>query len=128
MIGAYSKMQRVSLDQEVELWSGIPYNINFYQDFSTQYLDGWRIVETPVSEIIQAIVISPDEIPEHSDVGYPSRGDYLKSQELWDYLEKQEKKNRKREKKYRKKHPKPKNIREAEQNFEHIVDDIMRGI
>lgn len=117
----------LSLDQETSLWDGVPYSISFSQDFSQPYLDNLRIIDIPVSAIIQAIAIQPDVISENSVVSYQSGEDYRKSKEFWEWFEKHEKDERKREKKWRKKHPKLKNQKQAKRNVEQIIDNLMKG-
>ena len=127
VIGLCSKMQTTSWDQEISLWDGVPYDINFSRDFSQLYLDELRITDIPVSAIIQAIVTQPGGSSEHSAASNLSREEYQESQEFCEWFEKYEKDERKREKKWRKKHPEPKSQKEAERYLEYLVDSIMEG-
>lgn len=43
MIGACAKTQTLSLDEEMRLIEGIPYNLDFFQDFSVRQLSGKTI-------------------------------------------------------------------------------------
>ena len=126
MIGRSSKMQTVSLDQEIKLWDGIPYDINFFQDFSALSLEGVQLSSISVSAIIEAIPLLSDEVLEYPVTAYPSGERHRTSTELWESVEKYEKDERKREKKWEKQHPRPKNIKEAERNFDCVVDKLMR--
>lgn len=131
MIGRCSKMQTLFLDQEVNLMGGIPYDIDFFQDFSKLCLDRLRITTIPATTLIEAIYIPPSKaailpagnIPQETDE--PSS--YMRSRMFWQEFEEYEKENRRREKKWRKKHPKPKNQKEAEENYDRIVAEIMGG-
>lgn len=127
VIGLCNKMQTTSWDQEISLLDGVPYDINFSQDFSQLYLDELRITDIPVSAIIQAIVTQPDGISENSVASDLSGKEYRESREFYEWLEKYEKDERRREKKWRKKHPKPKSQKEAVRYFEYLVDNIMEG-
>lgn len=127
VIGLCNKMQTTSWDQEISLLDGVPYDINFFRDFSQLYLDGLRIVDIPVLAIIQAIDIQPDRISENSAMSDPSGEGHRESQKFCEWFEKYEKDERKREKKWKKRHPKPKSQKEAERYLEYLVDNIMEG-
>ena len=43
MIGACAKTQTLSLDEEIRLAEGVPYNLDFFQDFSGKKLNGQAI-------------------------------------------------------------------------------------
>ena len=58
VIGCCSKMQTLSLDQEVGLCDGIYYDIDFFQDFSL-HLMGQRLTDKTVvnlTELIEALL------------------------------------------------------------------------
>lgn len=43
MIGACAKTQTLSLDEEIRLTEGVPYNLDLFQDFSGKQLNGQTI-------------------------------------------------------------------------------------
>lgn len=43
VIGACAKTQTLSLDEEIRLAEGVPYNLDFFQDFSGKKLNGQAI-------------------------------------------------------------------------------------
>ena len=43
VIGACAKTQTLSLDEEIRLTEGVPYNLDFFQDFSGRQLNGKTI-------------------------------------------------------------------------------------
>ncbi len=128
VIGRCSKMQTLSLGQEINLMDGIPYNIDFFQDFSKPRLDGWRITTIPAPTLIEAIdipiskaaILPAGNIPQETD----ESSSYNRRQMFWDEIEEHEKEDRRRAKKWRKKHPKPKNQKEADEKFLRVVAEI----
>lgn len=121
-------MQTLSLDQEVNLMGGIPYDIDFFQDFSKLCLDRLRITTIPATTLIEAIYIPPSKaailpagnIPQETDE--PSS--YNHSQMFWDEIKELEKEDRRRAKEWRKKHPKPKNQKKAVKKYLRYVAEI----
>lgn len=119
-------MQTVSLEEEIELMDGIPYGINFWDDFSDYYVHDCPIEEVPIPEIIEAILKeSRDASPTNNDI-FPTSS-YQQSQEFWNQMEKQSQKERKKEKKWKKRKGHPKSVKEAQKNFDRIVDELMKG-
>lgn len=119
-------MQTASLEEEFELMDGIPYGINFCDDFSGCYVYGRPIEEFSVPEIIEAIFKGPkDASPTNNDI-FPTSS-YRQSQEFWNQMEKQFKKERKMEKKWKKRKGRPKSKKEALKNYNRIVDKLMKG-
>lgn len=96
-------MQTTSLEEAIKLIDGVPYNIDFFQNFSTVRIDGRPIENVPVDEIIESILN-----PESETIAYaaydntPSWESYQRDQEFWEAVDKFEKKERKREKKWKK--------------------------
>lgn len=101
---------------------GIPYDIDFFQDFSTARIGEYSFDAIPISSIIETIT-SPQN--EAADSFIPSAEDYRHSQEFWEGFDKHCEKERKREAKWKKRKEKPRNIKEAERNFERIVDELL---
>lgn len=97
MIGACAQTPTISWEEESKLLDGVPYSIDFRQDFSTWSIDGCIITDIPVSALLDAIVVSP-----RRDIAYttytllPERESSLD----WDYVDKQLEKERKWEKKH----------------------------
>ena len=126
VIGACVKMQTVSLEEEIELMDGIPYGINFCDDFSEYYVYERPIEEVPIPEIIEAILKeSRDASPTDNDIFTTSN--YQQSQKFWNQMEKQSQKDYKKEKKRKKRKGHPRSVKEAQKNFDRIVDELMKG-
>jgi hypothetical protein len=116
-------MQTISLEEELKLIDGIPYNINFEQDFSKVCLDGYPITDIPVTSIIESIGKSKAETeaeirtePWTCNVNKPivySAEDYRRNQEFRELIDKHSKEEeRKREKKWKKERKKDKKKQE----------------
>ena len=117
-------MQTLSLEDEFKRIDGVPYNIDFYQDFSTVTLgdfDNGMCISEIVGEIINPKVI---DIRQEDDTPYLiSR---QQSEDFWSLVDKEEKKEAKREKKW-KKHHKKVSTKQARKNLNRIYKEMMGG-
>jgi len=95
-------MQKVSLEDEMQLIDGIPFDIDFYQDFSKVFLNGQAITDMPISEIVASIASVPgtENVPVPYDKNNYDSG--LTKWEFREILEEYEKENRKAELKWKK--------------------------
>lgn len=103
---------------------GIVYDIDFYLDFSSTLIDETPIGCIPITDIIEAIIY-----PRETDCTtqtIPTREELRKSHDLWKEVEKIVQKEHRREKKWERKHPRPKTNKEAYENFEWAVGELMR--
>lgn len=124
MIGACVKMQTISLEDEIKLIDGIPYDIDFFQDFSNVYQTGRSIEDIPVEEIIDTLINFQND----AVVTYiPTAEDYRKSEMFWEDFEEYCEKERRDIKKWKKRKGKPKSIKEAEKIFNDIVEGLLKG-
>ena len=124
MIGACVKMQTISLEDEIKLIDGIPYDIDFFQDFSNMYQTGRSIEDIPVEEIIDTLINFQND----AVVTYiPTAEDYRKSEMFWEDFDEYCEIERKEMRKWKKRKGKPKDIKEAEKNFNDIVDRLLKG-
>ncbi len=126
VIGRCTKMQTVSLEEEIKLMDGILYDINFCQDILNVCVNRRSIEEAPASEIIGAILKSFTDVSTADDDIIPTNS-YQQSQEFWRAIDKQIRKEQKMERKWKKRKGHPKSAREAEENFECIVENLLRG-
>lgn len=55
MIGACVKMQTLSLDEEIRLIEGIPYNLDLFQDFSVRQLNGKTIQDISSQDLCMMV-------------------------------------------------------------------------
>lgn len=55
MIGACAKMQTLSLDEEIRLIEGIPYNLDLFQDFSVRQLNGKTIQDISSQDLCMMV-------------------------------------------------------------------------
>lgn len=117
IIGAYTVMQKISLEEEFRLIDGIAYDIDIYQDFSTTFWEGKLLNDLPVADIMNAILQS-EETYSH---GNYSREDWQKSQKIWDLIDESIKKEQRAQKKWEKRDRKPQNQKEAVENFKRAV-------
>ena len=124
VIGACVKMQTISLEDEIKLIDGIPYDIDFFQNFSNVYQTGHPIEDIPVEEIIDTLINSPNN---EADAYIPTAEDYRKSEMLWEEFDEYCEKERREIRKWEKRKGKPKSIKEAEKNFNDIVDGLLKG-
>ena len=86
MIGACAQTPTISWEEESRLLDGVPYLIDFFQDFSTWSIDGHIITDIPVSALLDAIVISPREDAAYITHSLPPEG---KSSIDWKDINKQ---------------------------------------
>ena len=104
IMGACIKTQTILWDDEIKLIDGLPYNINFYQDFSTMRLNGHLVIDMPVSSIIE-FINSPNTKFSLYDVCNPathSAKAYQCSQEFRETFNKFNKKEKKLARKWKK--------------------------
>lgn len=124
MIGSCSRMQTLSLEDEIRRMDGVPYTIDFYQDFSTDILEEVDNMES-IPKIIKEIMN-----PRLIDVRQQNNNVYLeerrRSEEFWSNLHKMEKKEAKRVKKW-KKHHKKVSTKQALKNFNCIYKEMTGG-
>lgn len=120
MIGACAEMQKISLDEEMALMDGIPFDIDFSQDFSKVFLNGQPIIDMAISVIISSITSVADtekiSVPYNMD-NYDS---VLTKWEFDQMLEEHEKENRKAERKWKK--DKKKRKKRCKKLWEEIED------
>lgn len=93
VIGACTKMQTISLEDEWKLMDGIPYQINFFQDFSGMF------DKEPALIVEVQIEIEPRAKTNERYV-YPKE---QRTQEIFKHADKYVKKERKREEKWKEK-------------------------
>ncbi len=117
-------MQTLSLEDEFRRMDGIPYSIDFCQDFSTVTLEN-SDNRVCIPEIIEEITN-----PKLIDVRQQNNNLYLeerrRSEEFWTNFHKMEKKEAKREKKW-KKHHKKVSTKQAFKNFNNIYKEMIGG-
>lgn len=97
-------MQTISWDDEIKLIDEIPYNIDFYQDFSAIYLNEHLIIDMSVASIIEFINKPKTDVGidyAHSPTTL-SATSYHSSQEFKKALNKFSKKEKKAEEKWKK--------------------------
>lgn len=124
MIGACVKTQTISLEDEIRMIDGIPYDIDFFQDFSNVYQTGRSIEDIPVEEIIGTLI----NFQNNAAVTYiPTAEEYRKSEIFWENFDHYCEKERREIRKWKKRKGKPKSIKEAEKNFNDIVDGLLKG-
>lgn len=120
VIGRCVKTQTISLAECFNLIDGVPYDINFFQDFSNARFNGRVLTDYTMHEFLMDF-LNPLSVSVPPPSPYPSFKGQEYMRQLCADIEKQEKKERKRAKKWRKKRPKPKNGKEAWRNFKHAV-------
>lgn len=101
VIGQCAKMQTLSLEDELRLLDGVPYDINFSQEASIEISAGATLRDVPVSSIVAAI-FSPPEVPALPAAAPPDWN--------WEKIDKQikkeERKKRRHAERWREQHPK----------------------
>lgn len=117
-------MQTLSLEDEFKRIDGVPYNIDFYHDFSTVTLENFNN-RMCISEIFEEIMD-----PKTIDVRLEDDTLYLKdrqqSEDFWSLVDKEEKKEAKREKKW-KKHHKKVSAKQAYKNLNRVYNELIGG-
>ena len=113
-------MQTVSWEDEIKLCDGIPYDIDFAQDFSTIYLDGQLLADMPFTSIIEATSNhqTVDEIFDARNHVPCTAESYRRSRELWEQVDKFTKDERKREIKWEK------NRKKRQRDYERLQEEI----
>lgn len=122
MIGRCNKMQTLSLGQEVSLWDGICYDIDFFQDFSL-YSMGQRLTDRTVVNLIELIETLLSETASPSAGYFPQEDndqyDEKSIRNVWELADKKVRKEIKQKKKHRKIKPK-----DAWDNYARIIEDL----
>lgn len=117
-------MQTLSLGDEFKRMDGIPYFIDFYQDFSIVTL-GNSDNRVCIPEIIEEIIN-----PKLIDVKQQNNNLYLeerrRSEEFWSNFHKMEKKEAKAEKKW-KRHHKKVSTKQAIKNLNCVYKEMIGG-
>ena len=110
VIGACVEMQKISLEEEMQLIDGIPFDIDFSQDFSKVCLNGHTITNMAISEIVAylASVADTENVPVPYDTNNHDSG--ITQWKFNEMLEKCEKENRKTTRKWKKDKKKEKSI------------------
>lgn len=89
-------MQTISWDDEIKLIDGIPYYIDFYQDFSAMRLNGHLVADLPVASIIEFISNLKAETEIYDVCNHThSAKSYQRSQEFREALDNFNKKEKK---------------------------------
>lgn len=117
-------MQILSLEDELKRIDGVPYAIDFYQDFSTVVLENSEN-GICIPEIIEEIM-NPRMINVQQQSYNPSLEERQRSMEFWDLVERERKKEIKAEKKWKKHHGKVSG-KQACRNFECIYEELTGG-
>lgn len=117
VIGACTKMQTTSWEDEMKLMDGIPYMIDFFQDFSYLLTDGEPALICDAHVIIQSEGEKADT--------YPALEEWQRTMELFKQADKIVKQEQKREERWKRKRKrdgrsKKERQRDAEYLFEHI--------
>ena len=73
VIGLCSKMQTLSLEQEDRLCDGICYDIDFFQNFQSMYVEGLLITDVPVANLTEAIDYLTSETASPSAGYFPQK-------------------------------------------------------
>lgn len=117
-------MQTLSLEDEFRRIDGVPYTIDFYQDFSTVALENSKN-GICIPEIIEEIM-NPRMINVQQQSYNPSLEERQRSMKFWDLVERERKKEIKAEKKWKKHHGKVSD-KQAIKNFNTVYGEIIRG-
>lgn len=103
---------------------GTLYNFNFSLDYSNLLLKGKPLCETSIYAIVEH-VMNPGE-PE-TVLSFPSSAEsYRQHQEVIETIQNYEKEERKQKRKWKHRKNKPKNIKDAEKNFDKIRKALMK--
>lgn len=83
MIGACTKMQTITLEEEIKLMDGVPYYFDFYQDFSCIALNGEPIQDVSTLNLVE-LISEPKRENTSTVVDYcPHEVDYQLREQLW---------------------------------------------
>lgn len=117
MIGAYSKMQTTYWEDEMKLMDGVPYMIDFFQDFSSLQKNGepalivhGRVIAQPVEKTVET---------------YPALEERRRTSELFKQADKIVKKEQKQKEKWKRKQKRDgRSEKERLRDAEHFLDHI----
>lgn len=124
IIGASTKIQSITLADELKLLDGILYNFNFSLDYSNLLLNDQPLNETSIHDIVEYIT-NPEE-PE-TLLSFPSSAEsYRQHQEVIEAIQNYEKEARKQKRKWKHRKNKPKNIEDAVKNFNKVRKELMK--
>ncbi len=127
VIGRCAKTQTLSWEDELKLFDGVPYDIDFSREYLLKILDGETLRDMSTTDIIQAI-LGPPEVPAlqiSTAVSYPiPDSDWTRrdNEDLRKAMKKFEK-DREKERKWQKKHKKI-SPKEASKKFEEVLKDL----
>lgn len=116
-------MQTISLAECFSLLDGVPYDINFFLNFSSIRV-GERVLADITTHEITMAILNPPPAPVPLPAPYPSFEEQERSRQFWADVEKQQQEEQKCEKKWRKKHPKPKSKNEVWRNYKHALKKL----
>ena len=120
MIGACTKMQTITLEEEIELMDGVPYYFDFYQDFSHLILNGTQIQDISTLNLFELIYEEEGANISIKADNYNSQAlDYRRSKEIWKAAEKYVKEER-----AWKKHNKKIGAKESYKNWKCALKDL----
>lgn len=117
-------MQTLSLEDEIKRIDGVPYTIDFYQDLSKVALEDYdnRVC---IPRIIKEIM-NPKVIDVQQQSNNLSLENKQQSEDFWNLVDREMKKEAKREKKW-KKHHKKVSAKQAYKNLNHVYKKMIRG-
>lgn len=120
MIGACTKMQTITLEEEIKLMDGVPYYFDFYQDFSCITLNGKQAQDVFPLNLLELINETEREntvTVVNNDCSYEM--DYQTREQLWkaaeEYVE---------EERAWKKHNKKIGAKKAYKNLKRALKDL----
>lgn len=123
VIGSCRKMQTLSLEDEFRRIDGVPYVIDFYQDFSKA---AWGNSENKICipEIIEEIM-NPKAIDVQQKSDGPSLEERQQSENFWHLVDKEQKMDIKAKKKWEKHHRKVSD-KQAIKNFKRVYREVVK--
>ena len=128
MIGRCSKMQMLSWDQEIGLCDGIPYDIDFLQDFSRMSVHGFLLTNASAADLIKAIDYLAGKTASPSAGYFPQKDNGRYDEEMspseFALLIEKVSKQIDREEKWEKRCRKVK-AKDANHNFDLICEDLL---
>ena len=117
MIGAYSKMQTTYWEDEMKLIDGVPYMIDFFQDFSSLQKNG-----EPALIVHGRVIVQPVEKTVET---YSALEERRRTSELFKQADKIVKKEQKQEEKWKRKQKRDgRSEKERLRDAEHFLDHI----